>query len=255
MIILPIHTPILRSGDDLGKVLSENAGITPGDVIVVSSKVIATVEDSRIDLKSTSPTDDGKTWATRSGLSPEFCQAVINECARMNGAILGASPHALITGLRPDGFSGRLLVPNAGLDQSNVEKGFAIGWPLDPVASAKRLQSEITKRAGFTIAVIISDSCCVPGRLGVTAFALAACGIDPIAGEVGKPDLFGKTLQVTNEAVADQMATAANMLMGNAAQSVPAAIIRDHGRPMTGFCGWVDGIEPDKDLFRSVMAG
>ncbi len=244
MLILPVITKRLKRGDDLARILRENANFNDGDILVVSSKVIAMTEGAEIDLQKITPSEEAKKLSTRCGQDPHFTQAVVDEAKRMNGETAGVSPHALLTSLRPSGMKkGRILCPNAGLDRSNVESGCVIGWPKDPVASARKL-SETLK-----MPVIISDSCCVPSRLGVTAFALACCGLDPIRNEIGKPDLFDSPLKITNEAVADQLATAANAVMGNADQSCPAAIIRDHGIPHSDFCGWIDGIEPDDDLF------
>jgi F420-0:gamma-glutamyl ligase len=86
--------------------------------------------------------------------------------------------------------------------------------------------------------------------LGVTAIALAVSGIDPITDLRGTFDLDGKKLEITNEALADQLATAANMLMGNAAESIPAVIVRDHLISFSEFEGWVPGIDPHEDLFQ-----
>ena len=80
--------------------------------------------------------------------------------------------------------------------------------------------------------------------LGVTAFALVCVGLDPLLSQQGVEDLFGKPLRITTEAIADQLATAANFVMGNAGQSTPAAIIRAHGLRLSDFAGWVPGIEP-----------
>ena len=115
------------------------------------------------------------------------------------------------------------------------------------------LKHILTEDHGKKIAVIVSDSCCVPRRMGVTAFALVTSGIDPFVAQKGKPDLFGRALRFTQEAIADQLATTANMVMGNADQSTPAAIIRDHGISLSPFDGWVKGIEPEEDLFRSMI--
>ena len=98
-------------------------------------------------------------------------------------------------------------------------------------------------------AVLLTDSTCRPRRLGVTALALTVSGFDPLRSLIGMKDLFGKDLRLTQEAVADQLATAANMLMGNAGESVPAMIIRNHGIPFSNFEGWVPGIAPKDDLF------
>ncbi len=253
MEILPIKTPILRPGDDLAAALNHAMHFGNDDVIVVSSKAIAITENTSIDLGKLTSSPEANRWAKKCGRSPTFCQAVLNECARMNGFIAGASPHALLTLLKPAGRRAIFLVPNAGLDESNIESRFAVGWPADPVSSAEKLRQEILEKTGKRVATIVSDSCCWPTRLGVTAFALTACGIDPLRSEVGNVDLHGNTLLVTNEAIADQMATAANMVMGNAAQSSPAAIVRGHGQSITEFCGWVEGIDQEKDLFGPVL--
>ncbi len=288
MLILPIHTGILKQGDDLASILLSSIALQSGDIIVISSKAIATVEGAHIDISNIHPSDEAHGWAKKTGRSAEFMQAVIHETQRLNGHIVSHAPQTLLTDVRPHGLTtGTILTANAGLDQSNVEDGYAIGWPIDPVSSAQQLQSslvsltsrksetrnskletnlnvshftnlkiDIVSDFGFrasSFAIIISDSNCRPRRLGVTAFALACCGINPLRSEIGKKDLFDHEMRVTVESTADQLATAANMLMGNAAQSTPAAIIRDHGLPMTNFCGWVDGIEPDQDLFSSMI--
>ena len=182
---------------------------------------------------------------------PRFTQAVLDETKRMNGVVAGTCPFALLTSLKPDGMeTGRIFCPNAGLDQSNVESGFAIGWPRDPLKSIRKLQKSFSI-FHFPFSIVLSDSCCRPSRLGVTAFALVCAGIDPLRSEIGKNDLFGKRMRVTNEAIADQLATAANAVMGNTNQCCPAAIVRDHGYPPSDFCGWVEGIEAEEDMFRN----
>jgi F420-0:gamma-glutamyl ligase len=152
----------------------------------------------------------------------------------------------MLTELKPEGFpSGVLLAANAGLDESNVESGYCIGWPGDPLTSIKKL------RKALHAAVLITDSTCRPRRQGVTALALVVSGFHPLRSLIGTRDLFGRDLRMTQEAVADQLATAANMLMGNAGESVPAVIIRNHGIAFTDYEGWVPGIAPEADLFRN----
>ncbi len=244
MLILPIQTRILKKGDDLASEILKNSNIESGDILVISSKAVATVEGASIRLKSLIPSPEAMTLSKDCDLDRSFIEAILQETKRMNGAVAGTSPFALLTSLKPTGIkTGRILCPNAGMDQSNIDPGCAIGWPIDPVSSAKKL------RQTLSIPVIISDSCCVPMRLGVTAFALACAGIEPLRSEIGTNDLFGKTMRMTYEAVADQLATAANAVMGNSAQCIPAAIIRNSGIPSSDFCGWVEGIEEKEDLF------
>jgi coenzyme F420-0:L-glutamate ligase / coenzyme F420-1:gamma-L-glutamate ligase len=284
MMILPIHTKIFKEGDHFAGEILKNVTLENGDIVVISSKAIATVEGAGIDLSKIKPSEEAKKLSQSCNQDPRFTQAILDETKRMNGAIDRTCPYAMLTSLKPENMKvGRILCPNAGLDQSNIAEGFAIGWPRDPVASVRRLQKEMlgwkpkkprspksprnsssssvssvssdsstSLSASLTYckpAIILSDSCCRPGRLGVTAFALCCCGIDPMRSEVGTKDLFGKTMRVTQEAVADQLATAANAVMGNANQCCPAAIIRDFAFKPSDFCGWVDGIEPGEDLF------
>lgn len=251
MQVLPIRTPLLKRGDDLAGILCAKIQLQPKDILVISSKAVATCEGAEIDLATLAASVEAIQWSKKCGKSPEFCEAVLSESERLGGRIVGSCQGAVLTLLRPAGMkTGSLLVPNAGLDQSNVQRGFAIGWPRDPVASARTIR---TKLASYGVAVILSDSCCRPGRQGVAAFALCACGIDPIVSRVGTPDLFGTALKVTHEAVADQLATAANAVMGNAAESTPAAVIRGHTATQSDFCGWVSGIAPEEDLFRDIL--
>ncbi len=104
-----------------------------------------------------------------------------------------------------------------------------------------------------SVALLLTDSGLSPRRLGVTAFALAIAGMDPTRSLIGSPDLFGKALRLTEEAIADQLATAANAVMGNAAECTPAAFIRDHGIPFSNYVGWVPGIERERDLYHGVI--
>jgi len=249
MEILPVSTRILRKGDDLAGLLANAASWEDGDIVAVSSKAVATVEGAVINLKTLKITDEAKELARISGRSPAFRQAILEETHRLNGTVTGPCPQAVLTEVRPDGLKGTFLVPNAGLDQSNIPEGSAIGWPHDPVASVRALRSALKAKTKKNIALLLTDSCCRPRRWGVTAFALVVSGFDPLVSKIGTRDLFGRELMMTVEAVADQLATAANMIMGNAAESRPAAIIRDHGIPFTDFEGWVPGISKEDDLF------
>lgn len=252
MQVIPVRTPVLKNGDDIASVIAKEA-LRPSDILVISSKAVATMEGAAVRLADLTPSADATSWAEKTGKSAAFLQAVIGETARLNGRIVGTCPGAVLTELRPAGLTrGTLLVPNAGMDQSNVEAGYAVGWPHDPVKSVHNIRYAVQRKT-TPIAVILTDSCCRPGRLGVTAFALACSGIDPFLSFVGKADAFGHPLRVTQEAVADQLATAANAVMGNADQLTPAAIIRDHWYQLSDFEGWVPGIEPREDLFKDVM--
>ena len=295
MELIAIKTRKIVAGDDVASVLmrassSPSIGsgsaqhdthsiLLPNDILVISSKAVATAEGRIIDLSKSTVSAVAKKYAAAAQLSEEFCQAVLEETAFRSGKVVGSCPGALLTELQPwlrasstlanarsaqHDRLGTILTANAGLDQSNIAEGYAVGWPLDPVESVGRLRRELEKQIRTMdkglrtrdekalvpspyplvhhCAVIISDSCCTPRRLGVTAFALAVSGLDPHSSQKGKLDLFGKPLRITTEAIADQLATAANFLMGNAGQGVPAVVIRDHGLPLSNFERWVEGI-------------
>ena len=280
MLLLPIKTRRIIPGDDIANVLLESAegsDFRASDIIVISSKAIATAEGRIVDLSKLTPRDDATKLAEECQRSPAFCEAVLEEAERRHGIVCGTCPGAILTELRPHGLpSGSLFTANAGLDESNTEQGTAVGWPRDPVRSARILRQQLKEQMRekgkgvrteeryqpFSLspypfsphlAVIITDSCVRPRRWGVTAFALTVAGIDPLKDEAGREDLFGRKLRITKEAIADQLATAANMLMGNADQAIPAVIVRDHGLALSDYEGWVPGIEPEEDLFRGAI--
>jgi len=253
MEILPIRTPILRQGDDIASVLRTHCTLRKDDIVVISSKALATVEGATLDLDTLVPSAEATMWAERmSEFDIHFVEAILQETSRLDGSIVGACPGALLTELRPPELSrGTILIANAGLDRSNSDGHTAVGWPRNAVESTRALREHLAD--GSPLGVILSDSCCQPRRRGVTAVALVVSGFDPLASQEGLTDLFGRPLRITTEAIADQLATAANAVMGNAAQSVPAAIIRDHGLPLNDWDGWVPGIEPDEDLFKGIL--
>lgn len=253
MHILPIRTVVLEPGMDLATEILKSADIKSGDIIVVSSKAMAICENASVTLDSFTPSDEAKKYAALCNQDPALTEFILHETARMHGRVAGTSPFVLLTELRPQGMKGTILCPNAGVDQSNIASGMAVGWPKDPVQSAVILQADLEEKTGVSVGIIVSDSGCMPARLGVTAFALTCAGLDPVKSEVGSEDLFGKPLLFTQEAIADQLATAANAAMGNAGQSTPAAVIRGHGLPHADFAGWVDGIDPNDDIFKDAF--
>lgn len=246
MELLPLKTDILRAGDSLAAALKAAGDVRPGDVVVVSSKAVATCEDAFVHLGKTPVSKRALEEAEKTGRTPQFCAAVIEETERMGGKVVGRCPGAMLCTLHPsEGIW--IVAANAGMDESNVPAGTALGWPRDCAASAERLKEELG------CAVIITDSCCTPLRAGITAYALSCAGIDPVRDERGTPDLFGKPLRITRDNVVDELSAAANFLMGNAAQATPAVIVRGHGLPGSDFAGWVPTFPPEEDLFRDVI--
>lgn len=246
MELLPLKTGILRAGDDLAAALKKAGDIRPDDIVVISSKAVATCENAFVNLKTIGISKRALSDAEKTGIPSAFCQAVADETARMDGRVVGHCTGAMLCTLHPaEGIW--IVAANAGMDQSNVPDGTALGWPKDSAASAKRLHEELG------CAVIITDSCCTPLRAGITAYALSCAGIDPVRDERGTPDLFGKPLHMTRDNVVDELSAAANFIMGNAAQATPAVIVRGHDLPSSDFAGWVPTFPPEEDLFKDVI--
>lgn len=231
-------------------------------IFVLSSKAVATAEGRIFDLSSPSLTPRSEAKRLSEAVqtrTPQFCEAVLQELARRGGRILGTCRGAVLTDVAG------ILIANAGLDESNTPEGHCIGWPEDPVTSASTLRT-LLERSLFTsnsqfhftnspplLAVIISDSCLMPRRMGVVALALTCSGFDPIRSEIGQNDIHGKPLTITTEALADQLAIAANFVMGNANQGLPACLILDHGIQLTEWTGWVPSPPRETDIFRDLL--
>ena len=256
MQLLPLALPLLKPGDDIAGAIATAADLQSGDIVAVSSKAAAICEGALIDLQSLTISDEAKKWTAklhRAHPDPAFRQAVLEECARWNGTILSECPNAMLTELRPDGMKcGTVLIANAGLDRSNTPEGSAIGWPREPVSTVCALREKLEQYCGGHIGVLLTDSCCRPRRLGVTALALTVAGFEPFTSHIGTPDLYGKEMHMTVEAVADQLATAANAVMGNTAECIPAVIIREHPAELSEYCGWVEGVDEEEDLFQKI---
>jgi len=220
--------PQIESGDDLGNMISELAQLVDGDIIVVASTVVAKSEGRVLRLKDIEPGYDAKRIARLNEEDPRFVQAVLDESEE----ILIENPFLLVQ--TPTGH----ICVNAGIDRSNIRDGFVILLPEDPDRSAKNIRDSTGKH----IAVIISDTCGRPFRTGQTGIAIGCAGISVIKDWRGEKDLFGRELKVTREAIVDELAGFANMLMGEASGGTPVVIIRG--------IQWQDSKEGIKSIYR-----
>ena len=193
-----------------------------GDILVVSSKFSAVSEGRFLDLSKIAVTNEAKKISLAYRIEPELAQLVLEE----SESILGGIPGFLLT------LVGGVLAPNAGIDLSNAPHGWAILYPKKPQLSASKLRRNllgIIESKGGNIrrlGVIFSDSRVTPTRLGTVGVAIGSAGIRPTIDVRGKLDLFNNRLKVTLRGLADQIATAAEISMGEADESVPVVIVR-----------------------------
>ncbi|MHC1625284.1 MAG: coenzyme F420-0:L-glutamate ligase [Methermicoccaceae archaeon] len=225
--VVGIPSKIIHPGDDVCECIIEgiehiHLKLKEGDVVVVSESALATAEGRMVVLSDVSPSPDALALADRYELEPELAELVMGECDEILGGISGF----VLTVV--DGF----LCPNAGIDRSNAPEGCAILMPSKPEESARNIRIALQKYFGCRIGVVISDSRTHPMRLGCTGIALACSGFDGVVDERGKKDIFGKPLEITRVALADNIASSAQMVMGEAGEKIPFCVVRGSGAEM-----------------------
>jgi coenzyme F420-0:L-glutamate ligase/coenzyme F420-1:gamma-L-glutamate ligase len=212
--------PVIKEGDDLARMVRSLFEIQDNDVLCIASTVIAKSEGRFRDLEYYRPSPNAIEIAKDNGKDPRFVQAVLDESAE----ILLKRP--FILGVTNFGHVG----VNAGIDQSNVGDDRILLLPKDPGASAKKLRESL----GIDCAVIITDTCGRPFRCGVAGVALGWSGIAALRDWRGERDMHGKVLEITEEAIVDEIASLANMLMGEAGDGTPAVVFRGLQYPRSG---------------------
>ena len=226
--------PIIREGDDIASLVKSLFNFHDGDVLCLASTIVAKSEDRFRDLKSYHPTDRATAIAGNVGKDPRFVQAVLDESKE----VLLDQPFLLV--VTRFGHVG----VNAGIDQSNVGEGRILLLPEDPGRSAETIRSLL----GKDCAVIITDTCGRPFRTGVAGVAIGWAGIAALRDWRGERDMHGKALEITLEAIVDEIAAAANLLMGEAGDGTPAVVFRGLKYPRGG--GDSVFMAKDKDVIR-----
>lgn len=219
------NIPIIKEGDDIAEIICKAAEVqgTPlqnGDVLVITHVVISRVEGRVVNLKEVDPSEFAVNIAAESGKDPSLIEVVLRETKNIvrmyGGKLITESKHGFVCA-------------NAGVDKSNVpgEKFVAL-LPSDPDKSARNIRQRIYQLTGKDVAVIISDTHGRPFREGEINIAIGVSGLAPIRDRRGETDLFGYTLRVKRTAVADELASAAELVIGQADEGIPAAIIRGY---------------------------
>jgi coenzyme F420-0:L-glutamate ligase/coenzyme F420-1:gamma-L-glutamate ligase len=192
--------------------------IQDGDILIITQKIISKQEGSIVNLSQVMPSLLATGIASEYKKDPRIVQLILDQSKRIirmnDGVIIVETPHGLVCA-------------NAGVDESNVKDGHVTILPKNADESAKKLQQEIQKKTGKNVAVIISDTFGRPFREGQTNCAIGISGISSITDYVGTKDTFGKILHVTAIAIADEICSAAELVMGKALQT-PIAIVRNY---------------------------
>ncbi len=226
--IIPLKgLPLIMPGDKLAELLVKTAeklkvGVKGQDVFVIGQKAVSKSEGQLVDLSQVRPSHRAIELAKKTGKSPGFVELVLRD----SSIVVRADKSALIVRTK---LGWTCL--NAGIDKSNVEGPLTFALlPRDPDASARRIRQAIKRYTGKTVGVIITDTHSRPFRLGQVEETIGIAGISPFVDYRGSRDLFGYELRFKNVAVADELAGAAELVMGQGKEAVPAAIVRGLGR-------------------------
>lgn len=222
MQVFPIKTRTINPEDNIIDVILkgiEHAGleIEDNDILTIAETPLGTTEGRVVKLSEVKPSDEAKILASKHEMLPAVAELVIQEADE----ILGGIPHVVLT------IKNNTLMANAGVDKSNVPSGHASLLPTDPRKSAEILRTDVKKRLGKTIGVLVIDSRTQPLRLGNIGMALGVAGFYPVADDRGKKDLFGNEMRITRRAIADNLASACTAVMGESNESTPAVILRN----------------------------
>lgn len=238
--------PEIAPGDDLAATIAdaiEGSGmaVTDDDVLVVTQKVVSKAEGRLVDLASVEPSPFARDWAGRWQKDPRQVELVLRESA----SIVRMGPGGLIISRTRHG----LVCANAGVDVSNVGGGeVASLLPLDPDASARSLRAGLVARLGVAPAVVISDSFGRPWRNGIVNVAIGVAGLEAVRDMRGEPDAAGRPMRATIIAVADELASAADLAGGKVEQR-PVVVVRGAAWRRSDAGASVLVMEPERDLF------
>ncbi|MGI6101672.1 MAG: coenzyme F420-0:L-glutamate ligase [Bacillota bacterium] len=224
MRIQAIRTPVIEIGSDLLEVFRSSypGNLAERSVVCVTSKVVS-LEQRRVEklsevvlseeARALSPLKYSKNFERNPGLA----ELILRESDRIYKG------HFVYLTLKDGTF-----IPNAGIDLSNVPDGYAVLWPRDPVGWARQFREKLKSAYGLNeVGVLMTDSRCTPLRRGVIGLAVAYSGFEGVDSQVGKKDLFGRELEFTEKAVADCLASAAVLVMGESGESTPFAVVED----------------------------
>ena len=222
--------------------------LTDGDVVVIAQKIVSKAEARSVSLADVTPGEAALRLADETGRPAEVAELILAE----SSGLLRATPAAVIARHR----TGHVLA-NAGIDASNVaggDDGTVLLWPVDPDASARLIRARLIELTGAQVGVVIADSMGRAWRVGTLGTAIGCAGLAVLEDRRGKAqDLYGRTLQATVIAVADAIAAAAVMAMGEGAEGTPVALVRGAGEWVMADDGpgAVSGLRPmAEDMFR-----
>jgi coenzyme F420-0:L-glutamate ligase / coenzyme F420-1:gamma-L-glutamate ligase len=242
------NIPHVQPGDDLAEILtasleSAHLALEPGDILVITSKLLSKAEGRFVDLRTVTPTERACAVAEKTRKDPRMVELILSEST----AISRMRPDVLIVRHRL-GFT----LANAGIDHSNVGRD-ADAWvlllPEDPDRSAAQIRQRLGRLTGVAPGVVISDSHGRPFRIGTVGVAIGVAGLPAVWDKRGQRDLYGHELRITVTGLGDELAAAAGLITGQGAEGLPVVLVRGMTIPEGEGCA-ADLIRPEAlDLY------
>lgn len=246
--IFGLKSDLIRSGDNIFskiKTSVENAGLQllENDILVIAESALATAENRISCLSDIQPSPEALEFEKLYQIDAREAELVIQESDVIFGGVFGV----LLT------LKNGLLCPNAGIDNSNAPDDCVVLYPENPTKSAQEIAQFIFEQFGIHVGVIIADSRTQPLRLGCTGVAIGAAGFLATVDKRGETDLFGRPLSVTRVAVADNLASAAEAVMGESNESTPFVLIRNAKAVFDPAASGVTTIPPEECMYWGVL--
>jgi coenzyme F420-0:L-glutamate ligase/coenzyme F420-1:gamma-L-glutamate ligase len=240
--------PLIQPGDDLAQCILDGLArvdltLQTGDALVITSKIVSKAEGRLFDLSTITPRAEAERLATETRKDPRIVELVLQESQRISRQ----APGVLVVQHRL-GF----VSANAGIDQSNVDGGddHVLLLPLDPDASAEAIRVRLREATGSDVGIVISDSHGRPFRMGNIGVAIGVAGMPALLDLRGRPDLFGRELRISVQGYADMVASAANLLTGEADEGRPIVHLRGLQFPESSGHATELYRSPELDLYR-----
>jgi len=249
MQLFAIRTELIKPKNNLvNKILEtlkrQKIAIENGDLIAIASKAVTAAEGRLKKLDLTKPSKVAERLAEEYDLEPSFVEIVLKE----SDSIFGGVSKALLT------LKNNVFTANAGVDHKNAPIGHVALWPKNPQKSAEKIRAEILERTGKNVGVLIVDSMISPRRMGTTGVALGIAGFEPVRDYRHDKDLYGNSIAITRHAIADDIASAAHLLMGESREQTPIVLVKN--APVR-LCEKVDTksmqIPPERCLFTKLL--
>jgi len=221
LIVRGIKTKLLEPGEDLvseitSAMKAQGIDFDDGDILAVASKAVSVTQNRVVKLDSVKPSKRAIRIAKKYGMRPSYVEIILQE----SNGVYGGVWKALLT------LKDKLFVPNAGIDFKNAPEGHVALWPKNSHRTAEEIRRSIVDGCKKKVGVLIVDSQVTPLRRGTVGVAIGIAGIQPVRDCRGERDLYGRRIQITTHAVADDLASAAHLVMGETTELTPAVLIK-----------------------------